>query len=248
MKRLLAVAVLLLVSPAVASEMAGRITFDAAFSSMTMSANMTISGEEAASIRHNIDLFGNGDGTASQEEVDRFLGFVGGSVSGQVAMDFPADAITMDGQASSEEDLDFGAVTIDGATGPITDQSALVMGFSMTIGLHPVPGDRHILVMRGNNTDAGNDGEQEDDSMSNMTGKLSIEAPAGYRIASHNAPAGSVLSGDKRILTLDSQAFTESEGEAARITFEPASKSSPGPTAAVALALVAAVAFLRRRL
>jgi hypothetical protein len=229
---------LLLAIPAAtaAMEMEADVTFAADFTSMDIQMSMSMGGEQAAQMRGAFDQMGNQDGRASQSEADAFLQQFRDTIEGSVTESMDPRDVTMDGNPAKGFEIE--DLTMTDVDGPVTSESPITMSVELKVELEPEGDGEHTLVMK----DSGDEGEEAE-----VTGQLRIRAPKGYVIKSHNAPEGSSLSSDKRILTV-TESDAAGSGEDARIVFAPASASgSPAPAAGVLVALLGAAAVGTRR-
>lgn len=220
MRRFLALALALVLVPAVAAQsMSADVTFAADFTSMMMAATVEMDGETSASMRQTFDDVGNGDGQATQQEADDFMEEFADDMeeAASETMD-PAD-MQLDGNAATA--IQITRVAVRNAAGPISSQTPILLDMDLEATLRPGPGPKHTLVMTG---------ETEEDN--NMTGIIRIRAPVGYIIESHNAGAAGSLSSDMRTLTVDSELADDTE-EDSQVVFAPESnesESTPPPT------------------
>lgn len=229
-----ALAALLIVAllPGAHAANSANMSFNAGFTTMTIDATVDANGDEARGMRQAMDTQGNGDGTVTQNEVDAFVEFMKSLMAGQASQPM-GDNVTLDGKGPKRADVT--KLAILGATGPLSVPSVTTMTATMEVLFEPAEGTTHTLRMVGR---ADPQGSQE-------TAKVSIRAPAGYTIQSHDGIPGASLSGDKTTLSFTDSA--SASGSSTIVFGQGSSKGAPAPGAVAGLVLLAALVLVLRR-
>lgn len=234
-----ALALLVTIPSAAAQEsMEGTMTFSNGFKTLEMDADITMGGPEAADMRNSIDQTGDGDGEATQEEVDAFMTQFGDMMGDSMEEELAGDDMQLDGKSPTDVRLDEFDMT--GIAGPVESEEPITMTMGMTVTFAPGPGPKHTLLMKDS-------GEPQDGPT--PEGELRIKGPSGYVIESYTQMAGVSLSGDKTTLIATGEA-TEGSGQDMTIVFAPPAADAKGSPAAgilVAALLVGLAAVTRRR-
>jgi hypothetical protein len=217
----------------------GLYTFEDA-GTLSIDLQTTRNGTDAADTRRQIDQSGNGDGTVSQDEVDRseqsFLNLTRQFKSAG------SEEFTLDSKPFNN--LTFTEVEIRDAVGPRSSTDPLIVRLVARLVFPVVEADQHTLSVRPNESAPGND-----------VNSATLVLPTGFKVKSTaGLPPGAAVSSDKSRIQF-SGPFAPESGEM-KIVYATGASLASGMGGAwlwfvvgavILLAVVAAIAFAGRR-
>jgi hypothetical protein len=236
MRLLAGLAVLLVAVPAVAALDTLQITFPLGFDRMHAQVDAQLGGEQSEGIRQAADAsFGDGDGHATQAEVDLLAAAAKDEISDRLASEFTGGNMTLDGNGPTlvkVADLRF-----SDAEGDVTSQRAMTAHVSMDVSFAPGPGSEHALHMR--------DDQRTADTA--QPAQMTLQAPTGFVVSSVAGIPDYTLNPDRSTLTVTDTEANRADHEGATILFAPPAARSGASAATLGIALLAGAALLRRR-